>query len=60
MQRRYLVHERLVGEAQYEVEATSKAEALAKVRRGEHEGMLDSRIEHTGRGRVDRIGDERL
>lgn len=48
-ERIYLVRERLVGLAEYEIPAKSKKEALQRLRRGEHDEMLNSVVNHTGR-----------
>ena len=57
----YMVREKLIGEAIYEVVATSKAEALECLRNGTHGDMVDSGVDHMGRGiatRLDRVEDD--
>lgn len=54
-ERLYLVRETLTGVAHYEVLATSKAEALRKVRGSEAGGMVHSQVDHMGTGEVELI-----
>lgn len=51
----YEIREKLIGEAIYEVVATSKREALEMLHDGRHGNMVESGIDHMGRGEVKRI-----
>lgn len=59
-ERVYVVEERLVGTALYHVTARNQREALEKVRAGEGGHMIDSGVEHTGRGRAWRASEDEL
>lgn len=56
---RYRVLEKLRGTAEYEITATSKKDAIRKLREGDHGDMLDSQVLHTGvASDINRIADD--